>query len=80
MVHRVAVQIFLRFQEMKKDKNTGSALDKGQEWRDQGNVKLFIGFHRSVAFYDGDYLRVGDPNSKEQADPSDAPNSAPPSR
>jgi hypothetical protein len=35
------------------------------------NVEVFVSFHRSLPFYDGDYLRVGDPNPKAEVEPDD---------
>ncbi|WYD80459.1 MAG: DUF6794 domain-containing protein [Candidatus Electrothrix gigas] len=29
----------------------------------KANIKLFISYHRSLTFYDGDFLRVGDPHT-----------------
>jgi hypothetical protein len=44
------------------------------------NVTRFLESHRSLPFYDGNYLRVGDPAAKNQAEPSDAPPAAPPNQ
>ncbi|NJK92776.1 MAG: hypothetical protein HC904_13720 [Blastochloris sp.] len=30
------------------------------------NVETFLGYHRSLPFYDGNFLRVGDPNPKAE--------------
>ena len=49
--------------ELKADKNTYFCWEPAVMTDDlKGNVERFLLYHRSVPFYDGDYLRVGDQN------------------